>query len=191
MWVFGKPDMDSFMAWAPQMTLDGVVERITVPYLVTHGAGDRQIPVEAAHRSYEQAVNSARRELRIFTAEDGGVEHVSADNMAPAKDYIADWVADEFARQDGTPVSASRQAGYIRKLFALVEANLYRGASENLNIGERRAFPKGTAIETASEPEARARTQAKLFPQSVPNLFTIMAKGAPASRQPLKRCTTC
>ena len=98
MWVFDQPDMDSFMAWASKMTLDDVVERITVPYLVTHGAGDRQIPVEAAHRSYDQAINSARRELRIFTAEDGGVEHVSADNMAPAIDFIVDWVADEFAR---------------------------------------------------------------------------------------------
>lgn len=108
MWVFGKPDMESFMAWAPEMSLDGVVERITVPYLVTHGAGDRQIPVEAAHRSYDQAINSAHRELRIFTFEDGGVEHVSADNMAPAKDFIADWIADEFADPARMGTSAAR-----------------------------------------------------------------------------------
>ena len=97
MWVFGKNDMDSFMAWAPNMTLDGVVERITAPYLVTHGQNDRQIPLESAHRSYEQATSSAKRELRIFTPEDGGVEHVSADNQAPAKEFISDWVAETFA----------------------------------------------------------------------------------------------
>jgi fermentation-respiration switch protein FrsA (DUF1100 family) len=99
MWVFGKPDLRSFMEWAPNMTLDGVVERITVPYLITHGANDRQIPLEAAQRSYDQARNSPQRELRIFTAEDGGVEHVSADNMEPVRSYIADWVAGCFRTQ--------------------------------------------------------------------------------------------
>lgn len=96
MWVFGHKDMESFMAWAPNMSLDGVVDQITVPYLVTHGEGDRQIPLDAAHMSYDQAINSPDRQLRIFTAEDGGVEHVCADNMAPSKDFIADWVADRL-----------------------------------------------------------------------------------------------
>ncbi|MGR6967991.1 hypothetical protein ACU610_26385 [Geodermatophilus sp. URMC 61] len=41
-----------------RINLDGVVERIHVPYLVVHGANDRQIPVQYAHRSYEQAVAS-------------------------------------------------------------------------------------------------------------------------------------
>lgn len=93
MWVFGKHDMESFMAWAPSMSLEGVVEKITVPYLVTHGANDRQIPLEAAHLSFDMAVNSRDRELRIFTPDDGGAEHVGADNMGPSKDFIADWVA--------------------------------------------------------------------------------------------------
>lgn len=97
-WVFGKPDMESFMAWAPNMTLDGVVERITVPYLITHGAHDRQIPLEAAHRSYDQATASPDRALRIFTDEDGGVEHVSSDNMGPSRDFIADWIGERLTR---------------------------------------------------------------------------------------------
>ena len=97
MWVFGHDDIDAFMAWAPNMTLDGVVERITIPYLVTHGKGDRQIPLEAAHMSYDQAVNSPKRDLRIFTPDDGGIEHVSADNMSPAQNFIADWISDTFA----------------------------------------------------------------------------------------------
>ena len=44
-------------------------------------------------RSYEQLVNSPRRELKIFTAREGGVEHVGADNMTFGRDYIADWFA--------------------------------------------------------------------------------------------------
>ncbi len=98
-WVFGQPDMESFMAWAPNMTLDGVVEKIAVPYLVTHGENDRQIPLSDAHRSYEQAVNSLCRELHIFTPEEGGVEHASSDNIRPAADFIADWVSDVFHEQ--------------------------------------------------------------------------------------------
>lgn len=102
MWVFGHADMESFMAWAPNMTLDGVVDRIAAPYLVTHGSNDRQIPLEAAHMSYDQATASSKRELHIFTADEGGVEHVSADNMAPAKAFIADWVADTFVEMKRT-----------------------------------------------------------------------------------------
>lgn len=97
MWVFGHADMESFMAWAPNMSLDGVVERIAVPYLVTHGANDRQIPLEAAHMSYDQATASPKRELHIFTAEEGGVEHVGADNMGPGKCLVSDWASETFA----------------------------------------------------------------------------------------------
>lgn len=94
MWVFGAQDMDDFLAKAKGMCLDGVMERIRVPFLVTHGAKDRQIGVEYAHRSYEQLVNSPRRELKIFTDREGGVEHVGADNMSFGRDFIADWFAE-------------------------------------------------------------------------------------------------
>lgn len=96
MWTFGQPDLDSFMAWAQNMTLDGVVEKITVPYLITHGENDRQIPLTDAYRSYAQAVNSSCREMRIFTPEDGGIEHTSADNVEPTRSFVADWIADRF-----------------------------------------------------------------------------------------------
>lgn len=96
MWVFGKPDIDSFMAWAPNMSLDGVVERITAPFLITHFSGDRQIPLEYAHRSFEQATNSRDRELRVFTQEDFEIEHCGADNGTVARDFIADWIAERF-----------------------------------------------------------------------------------------------
>ncbi|MEJ2863699.1 alpha/beta hydrolase family protein [Actinomycetospora flava] len=91
-WVFGKESLDEFMQFAPSMSLVGVTERITVPFLVTHGANDRQIPREYAVAQYETAVNSPRRELKWFTAREGGVEHVSADNMPAATGTIADWI---------------------------------------------------------------------------------------------------
>jgi dienelactone hydrolase len=98
MWVWGTPDMDKFMALMPQVSLVGHLQNITVPFLVTHGANDRQIPIKYAHQSYEEAVNSPDRELKIFTEREGGVEHVSADNMEPVQSFIADWIADRFAK---------------------------------------------------------------------------------------------
>ena len=101
MWVFGATDMEDFAAKSAGMTLDGVMERITVPFLVTHGEKDRQIALDYAHRSFEQLTNSAARELKVFTAREGGVEHVGADNMSYGRDYIADWFAETLGGRLG------------------------------------------------------------------------------------------
>ena len=85
------------MRFAPRVTLSNCIDKITVPFLITHGANDRQIPREYALQQYDGAVNSPKRELKWFTAREGGVEHVSADNSSNARDYIADWIAATFA----------------------------------------------------------------------------------------------
>ena len=107
MWVFGASSLDDFLAKAANMNLEGVMDRIRVPFLVTHGAHDRQISVAYAHRSYAQLVNSPRRELKIFTEREGGVEHVGADNMSFGNDYIADWFAETLGGRTGS--GAARQ----------------------------------------------------------------------------------
>nr|WP_321396790.1 alpha/beta fold hydrolase [Emcibacter sp.] len=94
MWAFGAENMDDFQDKSANMHLNGAMERIKVPFLVTHGEKDRQISVDYAHQSYEQLTNSPRRELKLFTPREGGVEHVGADNMAFGRDYIADWFAE-------------------------------------------------------------------------------------------------
>jgi len=101
MWAFGAGNMEAFLARAADMHLNGVMERIRVPFLVTHGARDRQIPLEYAHQSHDQLVNSPARELKIFTEREGGVEHVGADNMSYARDYIADWFATTLGGHTG------------------------------------------------------------------------------------------
>jgi len=93
-WVWGAKDIDDFMRIAEDVHLDGVVERIKVPFLVTHGERDSQIPLKWAHRTYEQLVNSPKRELKVFTDREGGVQHASFDNSINAGQYIADWVAE-------------------------------------------------------------------------------------------------
>ncbi|MGY1683093.1 alpha/beta hydrolase family protein [Geodermatophilus sp. SYSU D01176] len=101
LWVWGfdneADDLDAFIEFADQVNLEGVVENITVPFLIAHGANDRQIPVEYAHRSYDQAVNSPKRELRVFTLEEGATEHIGLDHLPHVSTFIADWVADTFA----------------------------------------------------------------------------------------------
>lgn len=93
-WAFGAADMNEFLAKSAEMNLNGHMDRIKVPFLVTHGAHDRQINVAYADDLFDQLVNSPRREKVIFTAREGGVEHVGADNMAYGRDLLADWFAE-------------------------------------------------------------------------------------------------
>jgi dienelactone hydrolase len=95
-WAFGAKDMPDFLQKAAPMHLNGQLDRIRVPFLVTHGEKDRQIPLAYAQQTFEQLVNSPRRQLKVFTAREGGVEHVGADNMSFAREFIADWFAEQL-----------------------------------------------------------------------------------------------
>ena len=93
-WVFGAKDMEDFLVKIEGMDLNDHMDRIKVPFLITHGAEDRQISVDYAHQAFAQLTGSPRAELKIFTSREGGVEHVGADNMAFGRDFIADWFAE-------------------------------------------------------------------------------------------------
>lgn len=95
-WVFDKPSLEEFMAWAPRMNLREAVTRIRVPFLVTHGENDGQIPMEYAVAQFEGAVNSPDKEFKVFTADEGGASHAGADNEAVPVAYLADWVAEHL-----------------------------------------------------------------------------------------------
>ncbi len=95
-WVWGASDMADFIEKIKGMHLNGVAEQITVPLLVTHGVQDRQIPVRYAHETFDQAINSPKRELRLFDDPEGGVEHISIDNMPYVAGIIADWISETF-----------------------------------------------------------------------------------------------
>lgn len=100
-WVWGAADQDEFLDLCSQITLDGHLDQVTAPFLVTHGKHDRQIPLEYAHRTYDQLVNSSARVLRVFDETTGGVEHVSVDNMTYGRHFIADWIAETFGEITG------------------------------------------------------------------------------------------
>ena len=99
-WVWGAEDLDDFIRLAPRITLRGHLDRIRVPFLVVHGEGDRQIPVGYAHDLYRDLVNSPHRELKVFTAREGGIEHCGVDDMPMVTDYICDWIDETIAHLD-------------------------------------------------------------------------------------------
>jgi len=93
-WVFGKDTVEEALEIAKRMTLEGVADKITCPLLVVHGENDRQIPLWHAEKTIENAVNSPKRELKVFTLAEGGAEHCQADNASMFVDYARDWIAE-------------------------------------------------------------------------------------------------
>jgi peroxiredoxin len=70
---------------------------LTQPLLIVHGEHDTGFPVTEAEATFAAAA-SKDKTLRIFTIEEGGSEHVNADDPDPARQLIADW----FAQRLGT-----------------------------------------------------------------------------------------
>ncbi len=92
-WVVGAADTNASIEIAKRFTLKDVAHQITMPYLVTHGANDRVVPVENAQKLYD-AIGSSKKTLRVFTSEDGGAEHAHVDNRQVGVDFVADWISD-------------------------------------------------------------------------------------------------
>ena len=90
--MFGIADRAALAEHAARFTLDGVAEKITCPLLVLHGAADRQVPLEHAHRTIDRASNAARRDLVVFPAGAWGDQHCQVDDPSLAIDLIADWL---------------------------------------------------------------------------------------------------
>ena len=95
MWVFGVDTPAGFGMLANKMTLAGVVNKITCPLLVMHGENDRQVPVQQAISTYNEAT-VADKTLKVFGQDEGGVEHCQIDNKAIAADYLSDWFAEKL-----------------------------------------------------------------------------------------------
>jgi fermentation-respiration switch protein FrsA (DUF1100 family) len=93
----GAKTVDDVAARLDGWHLDEVAHQIRCPLLVLHGHDDAQVPVEDAHRLYE-AAGSAQKELKVFTAAEGGAAHCQNDNRQLAHDYIGDWLVDVLVR---------------------------------------------------------------------------------------------
>jgi dienelactone hydrolase len=91
-WILGLDDSDVALERAKLFSLAGVAEKITCPVLITHGANDRVVPVDAAQKLYT-ALKTPKKTLKIFTPEEGGTEHCQVDDRPLGISYIADWIA--------------------------------------------------------------------------------------------------
>lgn len=92
-WVFGTATPEEALPISARMTLEGIIERVTCPFLIVHGENDRQTSLSDARCVLDAAVNASERELRVLTLLEGGSEHCNIDNMTLAVDHIAEWVA--------------------------------------------------------------------------------------------------
>jgi fermentation-respiration switch protein FrsA (DUF1100 family) len=67
-----------------------VIGDIRCPTLVTHGEQDEHVSVDHAHRVYEAL--RCPRDLKVFTAEEGGSAHCQWDNLRLAHQVMFGWL---------------------------------------------------------------------------------------------------
>lgn len=91
LWVFGVKTKAEAFRKLEGFKLDGVIQKMRCPYLLLHGEGDQQAPFEHAQKMIE-AAGSARKELKVFTREEGGYHHCQVDNVSIGTGYMWDWL---------------------------------------------------------------------------------------------------
>lgn len=94
--VMGKKDFREAFEELSKRTLEGVLPKLTVPYLIVQGENDRLVPRWMADRSIAEAINSPRADLKIFSIAEGSSEHCGVDLMASHSQYMFDWIAEIF-----------------------------------------------------------------------------------------------
>ena len=92
-WVLGVSDRAAALKKLEGFRLDGIVQKMACPFLLLHGAGDEQIPLELAERLFE-AAGSKQKALKVFSRDEGGFHHCQVDNITIGVHYMFDWIAD-------------------------------------------------------------------------------------------------
>ena len=91
MWIFNVKTRAEAMQKLEGFRLEGVVQKITCPFLLLHGEGDEQIPLELARMVIDK-VGSKDKTLKVFTREEGGYHHCQIDNVTIGVHYMWDWI---------------------------------------------------------------------------------------------------
>jgi len=89
-WVIGAKSPDEARDRLRAYTLKGILHRSACPLLITHGAKDFLVSVEAARKTFADA--NEPKELRIWTEAEGGAQHLMNDNRVEAVPYMVDWL---------------------------------------------------------------------------------------------------
>jgi len=97
-WVLNVSSQDEALKKLEPFKLDGVVQKITCPFLMLHGEGDEQIPLSEARKCFD-AVGSKQKTMKIFTREEGGYHHCQIDNQSICSAYMWDWLEEVLESQ--------------------------------------------------------------------------------------------
>jgi pimeloyl-ACP methyl ester carboxylesterase len=92
-WVLGVTSRAAAMKKLEGFRLDGIVQKMTCPFLLVHGAGDEQIALSLAQKCFD-AVGSKQKTFKVFHREEGGFHHCQVDNITIGVHYMYDWIAD-------------------------------------------------------------------------------------------------
>ncbi len=91
LWIFNVGTREAAMQKLEGFRLDGVVQKITCPFLMVHGEGDEQIPLALAQQCFD-AVGSKHKTMKVFTRAEGGYHHCQIDNVSVGVAYMWDWL---------------------------------------------------------------------------------------------------
>jgi len=82
-WILNATSLEDALEKLEGFRLDGVVQQMRCPFLVTHGEEDTQIPLADA-QALVNAVGSKDKTLKVFTAAEGGAQHCQRDTCRSA-----------------------------------------------------------------------------------------------------------
>lgn len=95
LWVLGVDSYDEALRRLEPFKLDGVVQKMRCPFLITHGAEDEQVPMSDAQNLLD-AAGSADKTLRVYTAEEGGAQHCQRDYLPLVVAEMWNWFEDRL-----------------------------------------------------------------------------------------------
>jgi dipeptidyl aminopeptidase/acylaminoacyl peptidase len=93
LWVLNASSQEDVLRRLEPFKLDGVVQKITCPFLLLHGEGDEQVPLTEARACFD-AVGARQKTFKLFTREEGGYHHCQIDNQSICAAYMWDWLED-------------------------------------------------------------------------------------------------
>ena len=100
MYMAGYEDEDEFDKFAETLTLEGVGEKVTCPYLAVAGEDDHLSPIEYTYDLLDTI--KAPKQLLIYEGADHGIGAASSAELGPnTQSFIANWLQQ---RLDGKPV---------------------------------------------------------------------------------------
>ncbi|ALX16862.1 hypothetical protein P350_35105 [Burkholderia cepacia JBK9] len=95
-WVFGCSTPEAVVQRAKVFSLSGVIDNISVPYLVLQGTED-WLGLETATDTYDYAKKSGvNAELKLFYPEETGAAHCQIDNPTLGQEFVCDWLAEKL-----------------------------------------------------------------------------------------------